>query len=166
MILRYLTILCSCLTLLSFGTQADETVQFTPPEGWLMAKGETLPTNVQVMVVGKGGKEFPPSINLSTEEFGGSVKDYLKIVKSINEAHGAEWKDLGPIITEAGEGSLSQVDTQTEWGAVKMMHVILVRDGVTYILTAAALRDEFPKFYKDFFRSLRSLRFNEASVTN
>jgi hypothetical protein len=48
----------------------------------------------------------------------------------------------------------------TQWGRVKMMHVILLKKGVIYILTAAALLEEFPKFYKDFFNSLRSLRVN------
>lgn len=136
------------------------TVMFDPPSGWLMADPDKLPENVLVMVVGKGEHEFPPSINLSTEEYSGTLKEYLKIVKEINDGQGADWKDLGTVRTQAGEASLSQVDIETEWGYVKMMHVILIRDEVTYILTAAALKEEFPKFYKDFFNSLRSLSFN------
>ena len=136
-------------------------IVFTPPEGWHLADTKNLPQHVQMMVVGKGKHEFPPSINLSTEEFDGTIKDYLKIVKEINASQGSDWKDLGIIRTPAGEGSLSQADVVTEWGPVRMLHVILSKNGLIYILTAAALKDEFPKFYKTFFDSLRSVQINK-----
>jgi len=142
-------------------SQEPGAVVFSPPKGWYLADSNALPPHVRVMVVGKGSYEFPPSINLSTEEFEGTIKDYLRIVKEINHSQGSEWKDLGTIRTAAGEGSLSQADAITEWGPIRMMHVILPRNGVIYILTAAALRDEFPRFYKTFFESLRSLRINQ-----
>lgn len=142
-------------------TNETGTVIFTPPQGWQLADSEALPPHVRVMVVGKGASEFPPSMNLSTEEFEGTLNDYLKIVKEINASQGSEWKNLGTLRTPAGEGSLSQADTITEWGAVRMMHVILSRNGTIYILTAAAKKDEFPQYYKTFFESLRSLRLNE-----
>jgi hypothetical protein len=40
-----------------------------------------------------------------------------------------------------------------------MMHVMLKKNGVMHILTAAALKSEFPKFYKEIFASMRSLHF-------
>lgn len=136
----------------------EKTAQFVPPEGWRFAESSALPKNILLMVVGQGGREFPPSINLATDNYKGSLKEYLKVVKSINDAHGDEWKDLGTIRTEAGEASLSQLDTKMNWGSVRMMQVILLKEGTVYILTAAALKDEFPKFYKDFFKSMRSLQ--------
>lgn len=137
------------------------TAVFLPPKGWRFADTKDLPPSVKVMVVGKGQHEFPPTINLATENYGGTLKDYLKLVKEINDSQGTEWKDLGNIKTEAGNASLSQVDKKTEWGDVKMMHVILVRNKTAYIMTTAALRDEFSKFYKDFFGSMLSLRINK-----
>lgn len=141
-----------------------ETVFFSPPQGWLQAKNDTLPPHVKVMVVGKGKKEFPPSINLSTEEFEGTLKDYLKIVREINHSQGSEWRDLGTIRTNAGEASLSQADVVTQWGSVRMMHVILPRNGMIYILTAASLKEEFPMYYKTFFDSLRSLNVKKEAT--
>jgi hypothetical protein len=135
-------------------------VQFIPPTGWRYSDTKSLPERVHVMVVGKGSREYPPSINLGTEPFKGTLKEYLKIVKALNDAQGAEWKDLGTILTDAGEASLSQLDSKSEWGDVRMMHVILIRDGMVYILTAASLKEEFPRYYQDFFRSMRSLSFN------
>ncbi|NGX42551.1 MAG: hypothetical protein K940chlam7_00831 [Chlamydiae bacterium] len=142
-------------------SQEPGAIVFSPPQRWHLADPEALPPSVKLMVVGKGNYEFPPSINLSTEEFEGTVKDYLKIVKEINSSQGSDWKDLGVIRTKAGEASLSQADVVTEWGGVRMMHVIISRNGMIYILTAAALKEEFPKFYKTFFESLRSLRINK-----
>ncbi len=54
-----------------------------------------------------------------------------------------------------------QLDTKTEWGNVRMMHVMLVKNGTVYILTAAALQEEFPEFYKDFFNAMKTLRFSQ-----
>ena len=136
-------------------------VMFTPPKGWRYADNDQLPKSVKVMVVGKGQHEYPPTINLGTERYTGTLKQYLKIVKEINDSQGAEWKNLGSIRTQAGNGSLSQVDAKTEWGNVRMMHVILIKNGIVYIMTAAAFKDEFPKFYKDFFNAMRSLRINK-----
>ena len=141
-------------------TQAtnEEIVIFTPPTTWQMADPAALPGRVRTMVIGKSSSSFPPSINLSTEPYKGTLRQYLKIVKNMNAAQGYEWKDLGTIQTQAGPGSLSQVDTKTQWGTVRLMHVILVKNGHVYILTASALKDDFAKNYKDFFTAMRSLR--------
>ncbi len=133
-------------------------VYFTPPSGWRMADPNVLPSHVRVMVVGSGPSAFPPSLNLSWEPYKGTLKDYLKIIKNMNSAQGYEWKDLGSIRTEAGNGSLSQVDTKSQWGEVRLMHVILVKNGNVYILTASALKNDFSIFYKDFFAAMRSLK--------
>ncbi len=137
-------------------------VIFTPPTGWQMADPKALPPSVKIMVVGKGEREFPPSINLGSEKYEGTLKQYLKVVKAINDSHGTEWKDLGTIKTEAGNASLSQVDAKTQWGEVRTMHVIIPIDGAMYILTAAALKDEFPKNYDAFFNAMRSLHVNKG----
>lgn len=134
---------------------------FTPPSGWRNADANALPKQAHLMVVGKGLHEFPPSITLASESYKGSVKDYLKIVKKLSASKGDHWKDLGTIRTEAGNASLSQTDTQSQWGEVKMMHVILKKEDTIYILTAAALKEEFPKFYKEIFATLRSLKFSQ-----
>lgn len=135
-------------------------VMFMPPEGWHLADPKGLPPNIKVMVVGRGAHEYPPSINLAFENYAGTLKEYLKIVENINKRRGADWKDLGKIKTEAGEASLSQVDSKTKWGMERQMHVIFIKDGTVYILTAAALKDEFPNFYKEFFKAMQSLKIN------
>lgn len=139
---------------------ADEKVNnitFTPPTGWRQVDKNTLSPSILAMVVGKGSHELPPSINLAFQNESGTLKQFLRFVKEVNQADGVEWKDLGQIKTLAGNASLSQLEIRTEWGVIQEMQVIYVKDNTAYILTAGALKDEFPKFYKDFFASLRSL---------
>ncbi|CCB91889.1 putative secreted protein [Waddlia chondrophila 2032/99] len=139
------------------------TVTFVPPKNWRMVDAKQLKGNVRFMVIGKGKYEFPPSINLSTEEYKGTLREYLAIVKEINSSQGSEWKNLGMIKTEAGDASLSQADAITEWGPIRMMHVILLRDDVIYILTAASLKKEFPTLYQTFFKSFKSLKITNIA---
>lgn len=136
-------------------------VMFTPPQGWRYADPSQLGKAVQLMVVGEGASHFPPSINLATESYDGTLKDYLKIMKKINDVEGSVWKDLGTIKTHAGNASLSQVDIKNQWGEVREMHVVLKKKNTIYILTVAALKDEFSKYYKNFFESMRSLKINK-----
>ena len=133
---------------------------FTPPEGWEAAGPEELPFTIHWMVVGKGLSSYPPSINLGIEPYQGTLKEYLKLVKAINLAQGTPWRDLGTMRTQAGSGSLSQADIETEWGTVRLMHLIFLRSGRIYIVTAAALKEEFARFYSLFFQAMKSVRFN------
>ena len=155
--MRYLVILFLFPILILTAAETRQAT-FIPPEGWRSADLNTLPSSVKFMVVGKGAKEVPPSINLGFEAYKGTLKEYLKIVKDINSSQGDNWKDLGTVQTAGGPASLSQVDVKTEWGVIRQMHLIYLDQGVVYILTAAALREEFPKFYNDFFQSLRSFK--------
>lgn len=139
-------------------------IVFTPPQGWKLANPDELPPNVKVMVVGSGSLTLSPSISLATEDSNKTLAEYLKIVKEINASKGAKWINLGKIQTQAGEANLSQVDSLTKWGTIRMMHVILAKNGTIYILTAAALKEEFPQYKTTFLESLRSLRFNSETT--
>lgn len=167
---KYLTLLLAITTTYSFADETTppaevsmgtEEIQFTPPAGWRFAEAGNLPKSVKVMVVGQGQSQFPPSMNLGTEEYTGNLKDYLKTIKNVNDIRHADWKDLGTIRTEAGNASLSQVDMKTQWGDVRLMHVIIMHGGMAYILTAAALKDEFPTYYKEFFKAMTSLKITK-----
>ena len=139
---------------------------FTPPANWSLVDPQQLRQqfkNVKMMVIGKGSHYYSPSINLGIFPFQGTLKQFLKDIKANNEADGCLWQDLGTIQTKAGPASLSQVEEKTEWGKVQQMHVTLIKDGTVYLLTAAALKEEFPKFHQTFFDSLRSLQINEKN---
>lgn len=131
---------------------------FTPPKDWKLADRNALSPHVKILVIGpKIQNEMPPTMNLMVEPYSGSLKSYLKNVKSINDAHGDAWKDLGTLKTKAGEASLSQVEIRSKWGGEKLMHAIIVKNGFAYVLTATAAKNEFGRFYQQFYNSLRSL---------
>jgi hypothetical protein len=163
MILQIFATLSFCLLMLP-SAQAEEvvqhaqTVQFTPPAGWRSIDAAQLPRNVKAMVVGQGSTDFPPTMNLGIEAFTGSLEDYLKIVKKINDSQNASWKNLGEIETEAGTASLSQVELTRNYGKVRLVHAILVKDGFAYILNGAASASEFTSYYPEFLKAMRSLR--------
>lgn len=139
-------------------------IAFNPPPEWLMADTKELPPSVKVMFVGHGKGAFPPSINLGMEEYHGTLKQYLKTIKAINSSQGGQLKELGPLQTPAGEGHLYQEDSSTRWGEVRMMHLILQKEGTIYMLTAAAAKEEFSTYYKRFFESMSSLHFIDTKA--
>ncbi len=152
-----------CLLLLVATLSANEqSVLFDPPPGWKMAESDQLPRYVEAMVIGESRSNYPPSINVGVEEFNGSLRDYLKIVKRINEVQNNCWKSLGFVETAAGKADLSTVDIQTPWGKVRLLHVILVREGKAIILTGAAKQEEFTALYPILLKSMRTLRLAES----
>jgi hypothetical protein len=111
------------------------------------------------MVVGPSKTAFPPSICLGLEPYQGSLKQYIRAAKATSDSQGCQWKELGKLSTEAGNVLLYQEDMPTKWGLVREIHAILEKDGMIYMLTAAAAKDEFSTYYKSFFEAIRSLRF-------
>lgn len=133
---------------------------FQPPNKWGLAdKAESL-SRVKLFAIGRGKREYPPSMNLAVEDFDGSASEYMRIVQRICSSKGHKWKDLGSLSSEAGALRLCQVDKTTQWGDVRMMHTFFVENGRAYIVTAAALEEEFSNYYKDFHDSFRSFRIN------
>lgn len=146
---------------------APGAVIFTPPQNWKMVDPNVLPKHVLAMIVGTGQSDFPPNMNLGYEKYDGSVKEFIrKVVKSELENAHAEWKDLGTVQTNAGVAQLIQVDSKTKWGDERQMQAFIKHDDTVYILTASALRTEFPTFYKEFFNSIRSLTINSAKKSD
>jgi len=160
-LLTFVALPATCANAESTSETPSVSVSFTPPEGWHMAEESSLSKRVKVMVIGTSAKGFPPSINMAVEDnFKGSVQQYMKVVKSICDNKGNTFKNLGTIKTDAGIGNLSQVDAKSAYGPLRMMHVILIKDGTVYIATATALAEEFPLFYGAFFKAFKSLKIS------
>lgn len=156
-IIQAIILVLITFNLTCFAENNKEIITFTPPTGWKSADLEKLSPVIKMMLIGTGKDHFPPSITLAVEPFKGTLKDYLKIVKNLNQAEKTEWKDLGKIQTKAGTASLSQFDEKSNWGSVRTMTTILVKNGNAYILSATALQSEFSNFYKEFFNAMKSL---------
>ncbi len=130
---------------------------FQAPDDWTLLEPEQLPKSIIMLAKGAGKREVSPSINLAKENVTLTLREYLKVVREINEAEGRNWKELGTIQTASGPASLSQCDYTDQWGDSRMLHAITVQNNTAYILTASALKEEFPDHYELFFQSIQSL---------
>ncbi len=131
---------------------------FLPPQEWEIADPTTLSSRVKIAFFKPKSHGFFPSINLSVEKTSVSLSDYLKAVKAIHEQdRNNHWRALGKVHTAAGLAQLTEIDTLSEWGPVRMLQLILLKEGHAYVLTAAALKKEFSKFYKEIQTAFRSL---------
>ncbi len=131
---------------------------FIPPAGWEIAHLKNPSPYVKIGFLGKGSKDFRPSINLAVEEVDVSLKQYVKAVKEIQKGDpSVKWRDLGAISTEAGKGQLIEMCSPSPFGELKVLQAILVQKEKAYILTAAVLKEDFSKIQADLFKSFQSL---------
>jgi hypothetical protein len=138
---------------------SSETVcYFKPPPEWSLADPSLLSKRVKIAFLGKGKKGFYPSINLTIEEVDVSLAEYVKAVKAIHERDPAkQWRNLGHFKTAAGEAVLTAIDTKNGWGPIRLLQLLFVKEKTAYILTACALKEDFPQFYQAFQPAFRSL---------
>lgn len=141
-------------------------ITFTPPDGWQYIDPSVFQSHryTKVLLMGKGSPEYPPTITLGVEPLKGSIKDWLLEAKAISDASHDVWKDLGMITTQAGKAQLVQVDKKEKWGEARQMFALIAKDEMLYVLVVSSRRDEFSKFYKDFFATIQSMRFNENGI--
>ncbi len=140
---------------------------FTPPQGWEIADPKTLSPRVKIAFIKNTGKGFCPSINLATEETSASLNDYLKAVKAIHEQdRNNHWRALGKVRTQAGLAQLTEIDSSSQWGPIRILQLIFMKDGSAYVLTAAALKEEFSDYYKEIQSAFRSLTLSFDLISN
>ncbi len=149
---------CFFFLLLPLTSYCASICYFQPPEDWDCVKPENLSPHVQIGFLGKGSLELRPSLNLAIEQVDLSLKEYVKIVREIHETEmNVSWRDLGEFTFRAGKGRLGEITSKSPFGEVKMLQGILVKDGAAYILTGAALKDDFAANRPFFLTALRSL---------
>lgn len=135
---------------------------FTAPSGWQYVDTSSLPQTIKLFVRGKSESEVPPTLNLAVESTSLDLEHYLTAARNAYCSTGyAQWCQLGTIDTESGECRLTQIEQETEWGIVKIMQAIMVRNHTAYVLSASALKAEFPNYYEEFFQSIQSFTIKE-----
>lgn len=140
-----------------FALLASAICIFLPPTGWEIAHLKTPSPHILVGFIGKGSTDFCPSINLAIEEVDVPLKEYVKAVKEIHLADPkTKWRDLGKFAMQAGVGRLTEISNPSPWGEMKIFQAIVVKENKAYILTAAVLKQDLPKFQAEILSSLRS----------
>jgi hypothetical protein len=140
---------------------------FVPPENWDIADPTTLSPAVKIAFLTKSSKGFCPSINLAIEKTHVSINEYLKAVKAIHEQDRSnQWRALGKVKTQSGLAQLTEIDSPSEFGPIRLLQLILLKDGYAYVLTAAALKEEFSAHYQAFQTAFRSLTLTNDLFSN
>lgn len=136
---------------------------FVPPKGWEIAKPDSLGKQVKMAFIKKSTKElFCPSLNLAVEQVDCSLSEYLSDVKAIHEqGRKNQWRKLGKVHTASGDAQLTEIDTTSHLGPVRMLQLILMKEDRAYIVTAAALRRDFCNFYREFQEAFHSLTITQ-----
>lgn len=140
---------------------------FTPPSGWDIADPRSLSPRVKIAFLKSTSNGFCPSINLAIEETSVTLNEYLKAVKAIHEQDRSNhWRALGKVKTNAGLAQLTEIDSKTEWGPIRLLQLIFLKDGQAYVITASALREEFSNYYKEIQCAFRSLTLSSDLLGN
>ncbi len=135
---------------------------FRPPEGWQPADPTHLSSFVKIGFLRPQKSGFRPSLNLAEEPVDCNLEQYLEAVKKIHKSdHHNDWSDLGKLETPAGVAALTQIDAPSAWGTIRMMQLILIRNRTAYILTGAALRENFTQVAQEFKQAFSSLTLTE-----
>lgn len=136
---------------------AVEYSYFMPPKEWELADPKQLSPRVKMGFIGSTKKELRPSVNLAVEPVNVTIGEYVAAVKKIHESDpNNRWRDLGKFSTAAGEGRLTELESKSEWGNVRLLQLIVIKNKVAYIITASALKEEFSSFYQDFQTAFRT----------
>lgn len=151
------------ISFLFFSSLQSTLCTFTPPDGWELVDPRVLPARTKKAFICKNRSSFSPSINLTLEEeVQGTLENYLKCVKTHYEKDpNTRWRDLGNFQTLAGIARLTSIDTKNKNGEARLFQLILLKDQVAYILTAAASKKEFPELQKLFERAFCSLNLTD-----
>lgn len=138
---------------------------FIPPAGWEFADPSRLSPRVQIgfVTASKNRQAIHPSINLAIEEkVEVGMEEYLKCVQVLHEKKtGNRWRDLGAFSTLAGPARLTSIDTKISGTTARLLQLIFLKDKKAYILTAAAGKEDFAHYHKDFEQTFHSLRFTD-----
>ena len=130
---------------------------FSPPSHWLIASPEKQNSDIKIGFIASKRKVFTPALSFAVEKIDHPLT-YLKAVKSHhlkNRFH--TLTDLGEFETKSGKAHLFQIEVKNNWGNIRILQSILIRDQKAYILTGSCLKKDFQEISQLFLQSFRSL---------
>lgn len=136
----------------------------SPPKGWECINDPAqLPTKVKVIFIGPGhgNSQFTPSLNVACEETRLPIDEYVSMAKMYHEKQaGTRCTPLGTINTPAGVARLMQIDRPSQWGDVRFIQAMLIKDGDAYVATATCLKSDFSVLSTQIFKALQSFNID------
>lgn len=140
---------------------------FIPPAKWDIVDPTKLKPMIKIAFVEKSGKNFKPSLNLGIQPAKVSLSEYVAAAKKQHLAlRSKKWTELGVVHTKAGLAHLSQIDEKSQVGDIRSMQCIIVQEGLAYVLTAVALKEDFPNYHNDFIQAFESFSIHTTTASS
>lgn len=144
-----------------------EAVEFTlaTPKGWECIKDKKqLPAKVEVVYIGSSKAQFAPSINVTMEETEMEIDEYMKLVQKYHSSiAGTRCHAVGALESPEGKLRVLQIDRSSQWGVVRFLQAIKIKDQIAYVITATCLNSEFSIYYPEFMRAMQSFKIEKSS---
>ncbi len=138
---------------------------FVPPNKWKLVDPKQLSPMVEVCFFGKGKTAFHPSINIATEEIDIPGSEYVSIVvKMHRDDPNIEFRELGKIKTKSNIADLFELTTKTNFGPVKMLQAVIIKDAKAYVLTGSMHTDEFKTMSKTILKTFQSFQIVDSLI--
>ena len=161
----YLTLLI--LSLFSCLFCKEPFYYFIPPKNWDVVDPAKLKPMFKIAFVEHSSKSFKPSLNLGIQKVDVSLTEYLEAAKKQHLLNRKKkWHELGYVKTPAGDAHISQIDEKAKFGDVRSMQCILVKEGLAYVITAVALREDFIDYHNDFLKAFESFTICSDTVSS
>lgn len=140
---------------------------FIPPASWEIVDPTKLKPMIKIAFVEKSGKTFKPSLNLGIQAANVSLSEYVAAAKKQHLAiRSKKWSELGIVHTKAGLGHLSQIDEKTQVGEIRSMQCMIVQEGLAYVITAVARKEDFLQYHNDFIKVFESFSIHTSTASS
>lgn len=140
---------------------------FIPPKDWEWTNPKYLSNCIIAGFVGPSKSTIRPSINLAKEECSISLEEYVKAAKKLhNEDNQMSIRDLKSFSSNNQKVHLLELTKTTQFGKIKMLQAITIKEKNAYILTAAASGSDFLEIYKELIMSIKSIFFTEDLISS
>ncbi len=144
--------------LIFFDLSSQEKIPFfIPPKDWVLSNPKTYTKYIKVAFSKNQKAIYRPTINLSIQQTDLSLDEYSAEAKKIHEKEpNTTYKILDKIDLKSGQATLSEIFKNTHSIDYKILQMILIKDKVAYILTAACKKEEITTYYPIFLESFKS----------
>lgn len=140
---------------------------FIPPKNWDVVDPSKLKPMFKIAFVEHSNKTFKPSLNLGIQKIDVSLTTYLEGAKKQHLLNrNKKWSELGYVKTTAGDAHISQIDEKNTIGDIRSMQCILVKEGLAFVITAVALREDFINYHNDFLKAFESFTICPDTISS
>ena len=148
----------------------EKTAFFIPPKNWVILNPKIYTKYIKVIFAKNEKTICRPTIILSMQETDLSLDDYTNKAKKEHEIDpNITYKILGPLDLLNGKAILSEVCKTVNTIDYKILQLILIKDCIAYVLTAASKKEDIVDNYKIFTDSFKTFEllddlFSKVSI--